>query len=57
MNKKVLLIAGIIILIVSLIIDYIGLGINPGFGAGQITGAIIGIALILYALFSKKLKK
>ncbi len=57
MNSKVVLIAGIIILILSLIMDFIGLGFKPGFGAGQIAGTIIGIALIAIGLIRKKAQK
>lgn len=57
MNKKTLLIVGIIILVISLITDFIGIGIKPGFGIVQISGVIIGIILIIVGITGKKSKK
>ena len=49
-NKKtigtVLLIAGVILLIVSLGADVIGLGGGGRFGSQQILGAVVGIILL-----------
>lgn len=47
MKGKILLIAGIIILLVSVLLDYIGIGSKPGFGAVQIAGTLLGLVLIL----------
>jgi peptidoglycan/LPS O-acetylase OafA/YrhL len=50
MNKKVLLIIGIVLLLLSLLADVIGIGREPGFGMGQIAGAIIGLLIIVFAV-------
>ena len=47
----VLLVIGAIILILSLIADLIGLGVNPTvFGYGQIIGVVVGVILIIVGL-------
>jgi len=44
----VLLVAGIVVLVLSLAADAMGFGGNPGFGSYQIVGAIVGaVAAIL----------
>lgn len=55
MKKNILLIAGVIILLVSLIADTLGVGREPGFGYLQIGGTLIGALLIVLGLL--KLRK
>lgn len=55
MYKTILLIAGIIILLLSLLTDVIGIGREPGFGLIQIAGTIIGLVMIIIAI--RKIKK
>ena len=55
MYKTILLIAGIIILLLSLLTDVIGIGREPGFGLIQIAGTIIGLIMIIVAI--RKIKK
>ena len=54
----VLLVAGVVIVIVSVAADYIGMGGFPGFGYKQITGTILGIVMIVVglALLPKRVK-
>jgi len=60
MNKKtsgiILLVAGIVVLVVSLAADLIGLGSYAGFGYGQISGAVVGViaAIVGYILAYRK---
>ncbi len=42
---KALLIAGVVLLVVSLAADQIGVGGFPGFGWKQITGTVVGLGL------------
>lgn len=42
-----LLVAGVIIVIISVAADYIGMGAFPAFGYKQIIGAIVGIVMIV----------
>lgn len=46
----VLLVAGIVVLILSLLADPIGLGEAPGFGSNQIVGTIVGALLMMVGL-------
>jgi hypothetical protein len=55
MNNKLLLAAGIIILFFSIFMDYLNLGTKPGFGAVQIAGTIVGIAIVVYVV--RRMKK
>jgi hypothetical protein len=52
----VLLVVGIIVLVVSLLLDVIGIGSTPGFGWYQIAGTIVGIivAIVGGVLMGKK---
>ena len=50
MNKKVLLIIGVIVLLLSLLADIIDIGREPGFGMLQIAGTIIGLIIIVFAV-------
>jgi hypothetical protein len=57
--KKVgfgLLIVGIVVLVLSLLLDVIGLGRSPGFGWVQIVGTLVGliVAIVGGVLMSKK---
>jgi hypothetical protein len=53
-----LLVAGVILLIISLAADVIGIGNSTGFGLGQIAGAVVGvIAAVLGFVFSPRKKK
>ena len=60
MNKKtwgtIVLVAGIAVLVVSLVADLIGLGGSSGFGYGQISGAVVGViaAVVGYILAYRK---
>jgi hypothetical protein len=56
MYKTILLIAGIIIILLSLLADVINIGREPGFGLLQIAGTIIGLVMIIFAIrkFRKK---
>lgn len=57
MNKGLLFtIAGIVLFILSLTADWIGIGLKPGIGFGQIAGMVIGIIIAVYGLkiLSKK---
>lgn len=56
MNHKIILIAGIVILILSLFADSFGLGREPGFGLIQIGGTIIGLALIIIGIVKLRRK-
>ena len=42
---RILLIAGVLLLLVSLLADVVGLGLSPGFGWKHIVGSIAGLAL------------
>jgi hypothetical protein len=58
-NKKlisnVLMVAGIILLVLSLAADLIGIGPVPGFGYKQIIGAVVGaIAALAGYVMSRK---
>lgn len=59
-NRKLtgtlLLAGGAILLVVSLIADMIGLGVNAGFGYNQMIGSVTGViaAVIGFVLFSRK---
>ena len=58
-NKKlisnVLLVAGILLLVLSLVADLIGIGASPGFGPYQIAGTVAGaIAAIAGYVVSRK---
>ena len=46
----VLLVAGIVVVLVSVTADCIGMGGFPGFGYKQITGTILGIVMIIVGL-------
>ena len=46
----VLLVAGVVVVIVSVAADYIGMGGFSGFGYKQITGTILGIVMIVVGL-------
>ena len=60
MNKKtwgnILLVAGIAVLVVSLVADLIGLGGSSGFGYKQILSAVVGLiaAVVGYILAYRK---
>jgi len=53
-NKKkagmVLLIIGLILLLLSVLADFIALGRSPGFGPRQITGIIVGAIVLLIGI-------
>jgi len=46
----ILLVAGIVILALSLAADPLGIGVSPEFGWRQITGAIVGAIAIVVGL-------
>jgi hypothetical protein len=60
MNTKVLgmiaVLVGVVLLLVSVLADYIGLGGAPGFGTRQIIGALAGaiVALAGFVVMRKK---
>ena len=53
-NKKtlgiVLIVAGVVVLLVSLAADVVGIGGAPGFGYKQIIGAIAGVIIAVVGL-------
>ena len=55
MKKKtigiIVLVAGIILLLLSLLADILCIGTNPDFGRGQIAGAIAGVIIGGVGLF------
>jgi len=55
MSKKSLgllvVIVGILLLLVSLIADYVGIGRSPGVGWIQIVGAVVGVLLAVVGGF------
>lgn len=58
-NKKIgiaLLVAGVVLLLLSLAADAIGIGGIPGYGYKQIAGIIVGViaAVIGFVLYSRK---
>ncbi len=62
MNAKkiismLLLVAGVILLILSVIADKVGIGSNPGFGSLQIGGLGLGVALAIIGLILIPRKK
>jgi hypothetical protein len=60
MNKKTLgiisVVVGVLLLLVSLMADYVGLGGSPGIGGRQIIGAVVGaiVALAGFVVMRKK---
>jgi hypothetical protein len=60
MNNKqigmVLLGIGVIVLLLSLLANFIGTGAAPGFGYKQITGTVVGaiVAIVGYVVYSRK---
>ncbi len=42
---RILFTVGVLLLIISLLVDVVGLGPSPGFGLRQIIGSIVGLAL------------
>ncbi len=62
MNAKkiistLLLVAGVILLILSVIADQVGIGSDPGFGSLQIGGLGLGVALAIIGLILIPRKK
>ena len=58
MRNTWILIVGIIILVISLILDYLGLkNTQEGFGTVQIIGTIVGAILIIIAVVMMLAKK
>lgn len=58
-NKKIgiaLLVAGVVLLLLSLTADAIGIGGVPGYGYKQIAGIIVGViaAVVGFVLYSRK---
>ncbi len=51
------LIFGVLILALSLFADSLGLGSEPGFGAPQAGGAIIGAGLIIAGLIARRIRQ
>jgi len=43
----ILIVAGALLALISLLADVIGLGRAPGFGYGQIAGLLIGLAALV----------
>ena len=58
MNKKtistLLLVAGIILLILSLGADMVGLGATPIFGYKQILGSVVGAVVVIAGFFMSR---
>lgn len=59
MTKKatvgvVLLIAGVVVLIVSVVADAIGLGSSPGFGYRQVAGAAAGVIAAIVGVILRR---
>lgn len=58
MTKKNLslmtIIAGVILTTISLTADYIGIGSYPGINSAQLTGAAIGLLIILIGLLLRR---
>ena len=58
MRNALILIVGIIVLVLSLILDVIGLkNTQEGFGTVQIIGTIVGVILIIIAVVMMLAKK
>jgi len=60
MNNKtlgnILLVIGIIILIFFVLVDVIGIGVDPGFGYKQIIGVVVGVVVAGIGWFLKNKK-
>ena len=55
--SNVLLVAGVILLVLSLTADMIGIGAGPGFGTNQMIGAVVGaVSAIAGYVLSRKQK-
>jgi len=63
MSKKtiswLMMVAGVLLFVVSLAADYIRVGSYPGINYAQITGAVVGIIILLIGIWynRKKIKK
>jgi hypothetical protein len=51
--KRILLIIGTLILLFSVLVDFLGIG-YPGFGYLQITGSVVGVVIVIIGLVIKK---
>ena len=60
MNNKslgnILLVIGIIILIFFVLVDVLGIGVDPGFGYKQIIGVVVGVVVAGIGWFLKNKK-
>lgn len=58
MSKKnisiILMIGGAVLLILSLAADSVGIGSYPGFHGAQIAGAVIGLVVLVFGYFFRR---
>ena len=50
------MIAGILIVLASLLADVIGIGTYPGFNSTQLVGILVGLAIFIVGYLLRKLK-
>lgn len=50
------MIAGILIVLASLLADVIGIGTYPGFNSTQLAGILVGLAIFIVGYLLRKLK-
>jgi len=50
------MIAGLIIVVVSLLADIIGIGTYPGFNNTQLAGILVGLAFVIIGYLLRRLK-
>jgi hypothetical protein len=53
----IVIVIGLIILILSLLLDLLGFGRSPGIGPNQLLGIIVGAVIVLTGLFLLLKKK
>jgi hypothetical protein len=49
-----LLVLGVVLLVLSLLADLIGVGLNPGFGYRQIIGVVLGVIAVIRGIWLLK---
>ena len=50
------MVAGLLIVVVSLLADVIGIGTYPGFNTAQLTGILLGVAIFIIGYLLRRLK-
>ena len=53
-SSMVVLVLGALILMASLLADIIGIGDDPGFGRQQMTGVVVGVAVLALGAYLYK---